>query len=119
MDRLKATVGERLHGGGQARNADSQARIEGDLDLRHRRQAAVHLWVGSHHLDLEAGDAPLTYLLDRARHPVGRADAVGEQRHPRAVAAVALAPGARGRGGRSAISESLACSAARKAAAGA
>ncbi len=96
VDRLEASVRQRLHGGCQARNADPQTGVEGDLDLGHRRQAAVHLRVGAHHLDLEPGDAPLAYLLDRACHPVGRADAVGQQRHPGPVAAFALAPGAHG-----------------------
>ena len=105
VDRLKAPVRERLDGGGQARNADPEPGVEGDLDLRHRRQAAVHLRVGAHHLDLEAGHAPLAYLLDRPRHPVGRADAVGEQRHPGPVTAVALAPGARRAGRRGDLRE--------------
>ena len=59
--------------------------------------------VGADHLDLEARDAALAQLLERARDAVGRADAVGHQRDARRVAVgageLALLPAEeRGRG---------------------
>ncbi len=93
MDGVEAPVGEGLHGGGQAGDADAQVGVEGHVDLGHGRQAPVDLGVGSEDLDLVAGHAALADLGDRARDAVGRADAVDHDRHPRrlAVAGAALA----------------------------
>ncbi len=82
---------QRLHRGGQARHPDLQARVVGHVELGHGRQAPVDVRVGAEDLDLEARHAALADLLDRARHPVGGADAVGQDRHTRDLAVVARA----------------------------
>ncbi len=83
VDRVEGALGERLHGGGQARHADAQAGVEGDVHLGDRGETAVDGGVGADHLDLEARHAALADLFERARDPVGAADPVGHDRHPR------------------------------------
>ena len=89
VDRVEAAVGEQLHGGGEAGDADREAGVVGHVDLGDGGQAQVDLGVGADDLDLEAGDAALADLLDRARDAVHRADPVGEDRHARGLAVVA------------------------------
>ena len=55
--------------------------VERDVELGDGGQAAVDVRIGADHLDLEARDAALADLVERARHAVHGADAVGEQRH--------------------------------------
>ena len=104
MDEVVAALGERVDDRRQARHADLQARVEGDVDLGDRAQPAVDVGVGADHLDLEAGHAAVADLLDRVGDAVHPAEAVGDQRDPRAVAVAAgqlqlLAPEERRRGG--------------------
>ena len=89
VDQVEAPVGERLHGGRQARHADLQARVVGHLELGDGREAAVDVWVGADDLDLEAAHAARADLLDGARDAVRRADAVGEDRDARRLAVLA------------------------------
>ena len=127
MDRViapAALAGERLHDARQARHADPQPGVEGHVDLGHRRQAPVDLGVGAEDLDLEARHAALADLLDRARDPVRRADAVGEDRHARALAVSRRARARRravpaARVESNGIAASFVCSLARNALAGA
>ena len=90
VDRVEGAVGERLHGGGQAGDADREAGVVGHVDLGDGGQAQVDLGVGADDLDLEAGHAALADLFDRARDAVHRADPVGEDRHARRLAVVAV-----------------------------
>ena len=89
VDRVEGAVGERLHGGGQAGDADAQAGVVGDVDLGDGREAAVDLGIGGDDLDLIAGDAARADLFDRAGDAVGGADAVGEDGHARGLALAA------------------------------
>ena len=70
---------------GTAGDAQLHAFVEGQLQLGGGREAAVDAGVGADHVDIEAGDAALADLLDRVRHPVHRADPVGDQGDPAAV----------------------------------
>jgi hypothetical protein len=91
VDHVEAPVGDRVHGRRQAGNADPQTGVEGHLDLRDGRQPPVYLGVGSEHLDVESRHAALADLFDRAGHTMGRADAIGQDRHARTLALVAAA----------------------------
>ena len=87
VQQLVAALGERLDDRGHARHADPQAGVERDLDLGDGGEPPVDVRVGADHLDLEAGDAALADLLERARHAVHRAEPVGDQRDPHGLAA--------------------------------
>ncbi len=119
----KPPVGERLHRGGQAGDADPQARVEGHVDLGHRGQPPVDLGVGADDLDLEARarraarissivrvtpcvePIPSARIATRGRSPSSSLLAA-ERRRPRLPSP-------------SGIAASLACSLARNAVAGA
>ena len=99
-----APLGQRVDDRRHARDADAQAGIERDLDLRDGRQAAVDVRVAADHLDLEARHAALADLVERARDAVHAADAVGHERDAHRLASARgqpalLAPEER-RGGR-------------------
>ena len=87
VDEVVAALGQRLDQVGQAGNAERHALVEGDLELGGGRQAAVDAGVGADDLDLEAGHAALADLLDRVGDAVHRADPVGDQGDPPALAA--------------------------------
>ena len=81
-----AALGQRLDDRRQRRHADLQARVEGDVDLGDGAQPAVDVGVGADDLDLEAGHAALADLVERVRHAVHAADAVGHERDAQRVA---------------------------------
>ena len=92
MQQVVAAAGERLDDAREPRHADGDVARERQRDLADRRQPAVDVAVGPDHLDLEARNAAFPQLLERARHPVGGADAVGHQRDPGRLAVGALEP---------------------------
>ena len=82
MDQVIAPVGERLDQLRNARHADLEAGVEGDLDLGDGRQAAINPRVRADHLDLPAGHAVLANPVDRLGDAVHRPRGVDHQRHP-------------------------------------
>ena len=80
VDEVVAALGERLDDRRQARHADLEPRVERDLDVGDRAEAPVGDRVGGDDLDLEARHAAMAQLLQRVRHAVHPADAVGDQR---------------------------------------
>ncbi len=85
VDEVVVAFGQRLDQLGDRRDAELHALVEGQLQLGRGGEAAVDAGVGADHVDVEAGDAALADLLDRVRHPVHRADPVGDQGDPAAV----------------------------------
>ncbi len=79
VDEVVVAFGERLDQLGDRRDAQLHAFVEGQLELGRGGEAAVDAGVGADHVDVEAGHAALADLLDRVRHPVHRADPVGDQ----------------------------------------
>jgi hypothetical protein len=98
-----ATLREALDGGRQARHAHLEPRVERDVDLGHRRQAAIHVRIRGDHLDVEARDALLADALEEPRDAVSAAEAVGHERDARrlgvAVHQLELLAPEHGRGG--------------------
>ena len=66
VDQVEAPLGERLHGGREARHADLQARVVGHLELGDGRKPPVDFGVGAEHLDLEAA-TPRARISSTAR----------------------------------------------------
>jgi hypothetical protein len=75
-----AAIGQRLDDRREARHADLQAGVEGDVDLGHGAQAAVDAGIGADHLDLEARDAALADLVERVGDAVHPVESVGHER---------------------------------------
>ncbi len=85
VDEVVAALGQRLGDGREARHADLQPGVEGDVDLGDDRQAPVDLAVAADDLDLIAGQPALADLAQRVRHAVHPAEAVGHERHAHGV----------------------------------
>ncbi len=89
VQHLVAALGQRLDHRRQRRHAHAQPRVERNVDLGHRAQPPVDVRIGPDHLDLEARHAALADLVERVRHAVHPADAVGHQRDPDRLALAA------------------------------
>jgi hypothetical protein len=82
VQEVVAALGDRLDQVGESRYAEPHPCVEGGLQLRRGRQAAIDAGVGADNIHLKAGHAQLPDSLDRVGDAVHRADPIGDQRHP-------------------------------------